>query len=239
MVPSIRDVCLMVVMLAIGVVLMFATASWGADLLSCVKSCLDGGGAVTPTPTPNPTPAPAKIFPHKITFERQSDEGYGAGAVILFGTLADGAITKVVVNGETAKRAAPYRGHPVFTLGKTGDLYSRPLRFVITGSDGQVYTATSDSATPAPTPDGNSETAKTSAWANGNREHFRLSKPGSAYGNGITLEFSNGLRRTVTTGANRQEWSDGTLWKPVSDSNGKAVVLGPRNVHIASVTVRY
>jgi|GEM_PF-5583187 len=223
-----------------------------ADLLQCVQACL-AGSTITPTipttPTTPTTPtvpttqppqtSSTKIFPHKITFERSSDEGYGSGAVILFDDLAEADISTVTVNGEAAKKATPYRGHPVFTLSKTGDQYSRPLKFIISGSDGQVYTMSSGSATTLTTTGGKSETSKTSAWANGNRDHFRLSKTGSAYGNGITLEFSNGLRRTVTTGANRQEWSDGTLWKPVSDSNGKAVVLGPRNVHIASVTVRY
>ena len=66
-----------------------------------------------------------------------------------------------------------------------------------------------------------------------------MSKPGSAYGNNIVLSFSNGLKRTVKNGGQREEFSDGVLWKPVSESNGKAVVLGPRNVHIASVTVTY
>ena len=85
-----------------------------------------------------------------------------------------------------------------------------------------------------------SDLVGTSGWANGNREHFRISKSGASYGKNIILEFSNGMKYTVPDGSVRKEWPDGALWKPKSDNDpNRAVVLGPRNVHIASVTVRY
>lgn len=212
----------------------------GASLETCIRSCLDDVTPTTPTtPTVPTTPTGAKVFPDQIIFENNSDVAvgqYAGKALILFPAAWYGKILSVGLNGETGYKDE-YKGQPVFRFTKEGSAYSRPLKIVITGTDGQVYTATSGAATPIIGK--NTETSKTSAWANGNREHFRLSKSGSAYGKNIVLEFSNGLKRTVTSGATRQEWSDGTLWKPVSDSNGKAVVLGPRNVHIASVTVRY
>jgi len=212
-----------------------------ASLETCIRSCLGDITPTTPTtPTVPTTPTGSKVFPGQIIFENQSDVATGAyagKALILFPSAWYGKILSVGLNGETGYKDE-YKGQPVFRYTKEGSAYARPLKIVITAVGGQVYTATTGAVFPV-TPGKNTETSKTSAWANGNRDHFRLSKTGSVYGKNITLEFSNGLKRTVTSGAARQEWSDGTLWKPVSDSNGKAVVLGPRNVHIASVTVRY
>jgi len=212
-----------------------------ASLETCVRSCLGDITPTTPTtPTVPTTPTGSKVFPDQIIFEASSDVAtgqYAGKALIMFSSAWYGRILSVGLNGETGFKDE-YKGQPVFRFTKEGSAYARPLKIVITAVGGQVYTATTGAATPT-TPGKAAETVKTSAWANGNREHFRLSKAGSSYGKNITLEFSNGLKRTVTSGAARQEWSDGTLWKPVSDSNGRAVVLGPRNVHIASVTVRY
>ena len=214
----------------------------GASLETCIRSCLDDVTPTTPTtPTVPTTPTGAKVFPDQLIFEASSNVATGAyagKALILFPASWNGKILSVGLNGETGYKDE-YKGAPVFRYTKEGSAYARPLKIVITAVGGQVYTATTGATPTTPTTGKNTETSKTSAWANGNRDHFRLSKTGAAYGNNITLEFSNGLKRTVAAGAKRQEWSDGTLWKPVSDSNGKAVVLGPRNVHIASVTVRY
>lgn len=200
-------------------------------------------GAVTP-PTPKP-PTTSKLFPEKITFEASSDVAtnqYRDKAVVLFPATWAGRIASVSLNGEVGFKDTPYAGRPVFRFTKHGDDYDRPLEFVITATDGTVYTASSTAEKEGgdQEPGGmNSETSKTSAWANGNRDHFRLKKPGASYGTKITLKFSNGLTRPIKDGSKREEFSDGVLWKPISDNDGKAVVLGPRNVHISSVTVLY
>ena len=199
---------------------------------------------LSPTaPVPSTPPqVGTKVFPDWITFEASSDvatDQYAGKAVILLPASWLSKVKSLTLNGEQAFIDVPYKGIPVFRFTKNGNDYARPLKVVITAVDGTVYTATTGNAT---TPSGsgkNVETSNTSAWANGNRDHFRLSKSGSSYGSNITLEFSNGYKVVVPNGAVRKEWSDGTLWKPISDSNGKAVVLGPRNIHIASVTVRY
>lgn len=64
-----------------------------------------------------------------------------------------------------------------------------------------------------------------SAVANGGRAHFRFPKPGGEYGTNITVKYGD---RTwvVSNGAVRTEIG-GFLWKPVSESDGKLVVLVP------------
>ena len=206
------------------------------SLAECTALCNQyfPGGPVIPPVTPVPTTKP---YPGKVTFDKTSDQGSG----IYYGTacvLLDPGMIKVVLNGEVAFKGNQYKGRDVWRFLKVGDGYAKPWTFQFIHADGTVYsyivTATAD-----PVVGSNKETSKTSAYANGNREHFRLSKSGVSYGNNITLTFSNGLTRTIKNGETRQEFSDGVLWKPVSDSNSKAVVLGPRNVRIASLTVSY
>jgi hypothetical protein len=199
----------------------------------------------TPIPTPIPTPTPnptTKVFPHKIIFERESDEGYGNVAIILFPTLADAEITAVAVNGEVATKAHPYNGHPVFTLTKTGDKYTRPLRFTIVYG-GETYTAEqSTSTTPVPTPTpagGHNETVKPSSYGNGNRGNARFSHPGSWYGKNIEVWIDGTKVMTVEDGGKRKEGKNGLIWKPVSDSNKKLVVVGPYGLKFNSCTIKW
>jgi hypothetical protein len=210
-----------------------------ASLETCVRSCL---GDITPTtPTVPTTPIGSKVFPDQIIFEASSDVAtgqYAGKALIMFSSAWYGRILSVGLNGETGFKDE-YKGQPVFRFTKEGSAYARPLKIVITAVGGQVYTATTGAATPA-TPGKNTESVGTSGWANGNREHFRISKSGASYGKNIILEFSNGMKYTVPDGSVRKEWADGTLWKPKSDNDpNKAVVLGPRNYHITVLTVRY
>ncbi|MFA5377944.1 MAG: hypothetical protein WC455_19495 [Dehalococcoidia bacterium] len=214
-----------------------------ASLETCVRSCLDDVTPTTPTtPTVPTTPTTgSKIFPSQIIFENQSDVAtgkYAGKALILFPASWYGKILSVGLNGETGYKDE-YKGQPVFRFTKEGSAYSRPLKIVITATNGQVYTAYTGSAV-TPNAGNNVETVKTSGWANNNRDHYRITNSGASYGKNFVLEFSDGSKYTVPDGSVRKEWSDGTLWKPKSDNDpNKAVVLGKRNVHITSVTVRY
>jgi len=178
-------------------------------------------------------PSTGKIFPHRIVFERESDEGYGVGAIVLFPSLADADVTYVSVNGEIAKKAHPYNGHPVFTLTKPGDQYLRPLKFVIKMSDGSTYTKEGEAATPA-TPDtpsgGHSETVGWKGCGNPDgakcRRNFRFRHPGSYYGKTPTVYLDGAKKLPVKDSAKRQEGANGIIWKPKSDSDGKLVGVG-------------
>jgi hypothetical protein len=234
----------MLVRILLTLIIITFPAFADASLETCVRSCLDDVTPTTPTtPTVPTTPTTgSKIFPSQIIFENQSDVAtgkYAGKALILFPASWYGKILSVGLNGETGYKDE-YKGQPVFRYTKEGSAYPRPLKIVITATDGQVYTATSGAVSPA-TPTGkNTETVKTSGWANNNRDHFRISKSGASYGKNIILEFSNGMKYTVPDGSVRKEWADGTLWKPKSDNDpNKAVVLGPRNFHITVLTVRY
>ena len=211
-----------------------------ASLETCIRSCLDDITPTTPT-TPTP-PTGSKVFPDQIIFENNSDVAvgqYAGKALILFPAAWYGKILSVGLNGETGFRDE-YKGQPVFRYTKEGSAYSRPLKIVITATDGQVYTATSGAVSPVAPTGKHTESVGTSGWANNNRDHFRISKSGASYGKNIILEFSNGMKYTVPDGSVRKEWADGTLWKPKSDNDpNKAVVLGPRNFHITVLTVRY
>lgn len=211
-----------------------------ASLETCIRSCLDDITPTTPT-TPTP-PTGSKVFPDQIIFENNSDVAvgqYAGKALILFPAAWYGKILSVGLNGETGFRDE-YKGQPVFRYTKEGSAYPRPLKIVITATDGQVYTATSGAVSPVAPTGKHTESVGTSGWANNNRDHFRLSKSGASYGKNIILEFSNGMKYTVPDGSVRKEWADGTLWKPKSDNDpNKAVVLGPRNYHITVLTVRY
>jgi len=213
-----------------------------ASLETCIRACLGDPLPTTPTtPTVPTTPTGSKVFPGQIIFENQSDVATGAyagKALILFPSAWYGKILSVGLNGETGYKDE-YKGAPVFRYTKEGSAYARPLKIVITAVGGQVYTATTGAVFPV-TPGNNTESVGTSGWANNNRDHFRISKSGASYGKHIILEFSNGMKYTVPDGSVRKEWPDGTLWKPKSDNDpNRAVVLGPRNVHITVLTVRY
>ena len=146
-----------------------------------------------------PPPDPVKVFPHKITFENDSDQGNGAAA-ILFRTLTDGAVSSVIVNGELARKGVPYKGCPVFLMSKPGQEYSRPLRMIITTADGQTYYATggagsNDSgAADSPTGDYEHKATYTSYGVrNGGRQAWRIPKSGKDLGSGpIKFVFASG-----------------------------------------------
>jgi len=152
-----------------------------------------------------PQPDPVKVFPHKITFENDSDQGNGAAA-ILFRTLADGAVSSVIVNGEFARKGIPYKGCPVFLMSKPGTAYSRPLRMIITTADGQTYYATGSSGeTPAgPAPAGQYKNSATydSYGVRNKRQAWRISKRGDSLGPGpVRFTFSSGKTFTVKSTA--------------------------------------
>jgi len=188
------------------------------------------------------TPVPTtEAFPHKIVFEKESDEGYGNVGIVLFPTLADADVSFVSVNGEVATKATPYRGHPVFTLSKNGGLYPLPLKFVVKTPDGKSYVASYNETadTPAGPTGGNSETVKPSSYGNGDRGNARFSKPGAAYGKNIQVYIDGALKMTVADGSKRQEGRNGLIWKPISDNNGKLVVVGEYKVHYGSCTIKW
>ena len=169
-----------------------------ANLQECQQACIKWfPTTVTPTPV-TPPPAGTKTFPHPITFERDSDQGNGAAA-ILFRTLADGYVTNVTVNGEVAKRGRPYKGAPVFILTLPGDQYARPLRFVIKTSDGQTWTASSGTASTPTSPVTGYSKSKTYRYfnhANG-RQAWRIPENGPWFGQPVKVVFSSGKEFTV------------------------------------------
>lgn len=162
----------------------------------CLALCdqyFPGGGGTTPPPV-TPPPSGVKVFPWPITFERDSDQGNGSAA-ILFRTLQDSFVEAVTVNSEVARKGRSYKGAPVFLLTKSGDKYSRPLKFFIRTSDGQVYTATSGSSGGGGgTPTGsykNKAVYKAYGKRNGGRWAWRITKRGDSLGPGpVKFTFS-------------------------------------------------
>lgn len=211
----------------------------GHDILSDIVPMIPQG-ASNPTVPETPTGTPAKVFPHKITFERESDEGYGNVAIVLFKTLADAEVTKVSVNGEAATKRHPYHGHPVFSLTHTGDQYAKPLRFSITCNGVDYVAEQSPVAEPTAPSGANSETVSSKGeYANGNRTHFRFSHPGSYYGLNVRVWIDGVEHPTIPDASQRKEWPDGFLCKPKSDNNGKLVILGRRGVRSNSCTIKW
>jgi hypothetical protein len=206
-----------------------------------MPTCPKCGHVFTEPVTP---PSTGTIFPHRIVFERESDEGYGIGAIVLFPSLADADVTYVSVNAEIAKKAHPYNGHPVFTLVKPGDQYLRPLKFVIKMSDGAVYTKEGEAATPPVTPDapssGKTLTVKNSGQANGNRSHFRFPSKVAAYGN-FSFSFDGGKVHYVTAEQvkdGRHEPGGGVLVKS-PDNRGGTAILGEYGKTYKSCTLKW
>jgi len=225
--------------LAIVLLLAFPELA-GASLETCVRACLDDP---LPTPTEPTTPVTptAKVFPGTITFDNTSDQGAGpyyGTACVLFPAIWEGRIKTVDMNGETAFHGTSYNGRPVFRLLKTGDKYTRPLKFTITSTDGQVYTATSGSAA---APAGkNAESAKPSSCGNPDgancRQNMRFKHPGSYYGTSPTVDC-DGTKYAIKNSSKRQEEAGGWIWKPVSDSNGNLVIVGRNGKKYQSCTV--
>jgi len=84
-----------------------------------------------------------------------------------------------------------------------------------------------------------SETSKNPVYANNNRAHFRFSKPGSSYGSSVKVYLDSVLVATISNGSSRYEGSNGFLWKPVSENDGKLVILGLYNVKYSTCTIKY
>jgi len=166
--------------------------SWPAtDTELCVQKCLDGGVVTPPTEL---------VFPHKITFENSADQANG-NAAILFRTIPDGTVKTVSVNGELARLGRSYKGASVFLLSKSGEQYSRPLKFVIITSDGKTWTATSETkTTPPPIVTGDykfNSTYTSYGIRNGGRQAWRIPKKGPDFGQPIKFVFSSGKSFTV------------------------------------------
>ena len=170
-----------------------------------------------------PQPDPVKVFPHKITFENDSDQGNGAAA-ILFRALTDGAVSSVIVNGELARKGVPYKGCPVFLMSKPGPAYSRPLRMIITTADGQTYTATGSSGETPSVPTGQYKNfaTYTSYGVRNGRQAWRIPKKGPEFGPGpIKLVFSSGKEFVVKNTSKNCRDDQNTCAR-----NSKAIMYG-------------
>jgi len=163
----------------------------------CNAACaqLFPGGTVDPV-TPPVTPT-TKTCAMPVTFERAADQN-DQKAAVLFRTLQDSQVSGVSVNGEVARRGRPYKGCPVFLLGKEGGQYRRPLKIVAQTSDGQTCTAVSGSSETPPgptTPTGEyKHKASYDSYGERNgRQAWRINKKGPEFGAGpVKFVFSSG-----------------------------------------------
>ena len=211
-----------------------------ASLETCIRSCLDDITPTTPT-TPTP-PTGSKVFPDQIIFENNSDVAvgqYAGKALILFPASWNGKILSVGLNGETGFRDE-YKGQPVFRYTKEGSAYPRPLKIVITATDGTVYTATTGASANVPS-GGKKESAAPTSCGNPDgarcRQNMRFSHPGSWYGSNIKVYFDGVLALTVPNGAQRKEdLGKGRIWKPVGN-NGNLVVVGDYGKRYKTCTI--
>ena len=229
--------CLLVLMLALWMAPSVA-ATIPQSLAECNALCDQyfQGGDVTPPVVP---PTGTKPYPGKVTFDKTSDQGTGD----YYGTaclLIDPGMVKVVLNGEVALKGNMYGSRDVWRFLKVGDGYPKPWNFVFTHTDGTVYTyvVIASASTDGPA-GGNTETVRPSSYGNGDRGNARFSKTGAAYGKNIQVWIDGVLKMTVTDGSKRQEGKNGLIWKPVSDSNGKLVVVGEYKVHYSSCTLKW
>jgi hypothetical protein len=209
----------------------------GHDLLGASPVKEDSSPIVEP---PKPQEKPTKVFTQRIVFEKSSDEGYGDTAIILFPTLADAEISKVILNGEVAAKSKPYNGHPVFKMSKVGDKYLPKLKFEITYNGG-AYTAEQVVASEPTAPSGTkSETVKNSGQANGNRSHFRFRNKVAVYGD-FSFSFDGGKVYNVTreqVADGRYEPGGGILVKS-PDNRGGTAILGEHNKVYKICTIKW
>ncbi len=85
---------------------------------------------------------------------------------------------------------------------------------------------------------GSAGSSSNATQPNGDRTHFRFSKPWKDYWNSISVTFDDPQYNFVVEDwSKRKEFSDWRLWKPVSDNDGKLVVLGPFHEYLTSCTV--
>ena len=189
-----------------------------------------------------------KPYPLKVVFDKTSDQGSGE----YFGTacvLLDPGMSKVTLNGEVAFKGNQYKGKDVWRFKKVGNAYTKPWTFVFTHSTGPQYSyvINESGSTPA-TPDapagGHTETVKPTSYGNPDskgrkRGNARFSHPGSWYGRNIQILIDGKLMMTVPDGSKRDEGNNGLLWKPVSDSNGRLVVVGPYGLTFKECTIKW
>jgi len=198
---------------------LLAAAPAGASVSAfSLDECLQECAAAFPAKPP----AANAVFPHEITFERDSDQGHG-NAAVLFRTLQAGSVTYVSVNGEVARLGIPYKGCPVFIMGKPGGQYSRPLKFVVKTSDGKTYVATSGTAAPTTPTAGLDESSTYTSYGvrNGGRQAWRIPKKGPAFGSRIKVVFSDGHTVIVNDTSHNYRESDGFVFKPGLGPNGE------------------
>jgi len=231
-------------LLIILAVLLMPLHSQAYTLQECNAACaqLFPGGPVVPPVTPpvGPPvvpPAGSKVCTMPITFERDSDQGNGAAA-ILFRTMQAGSVSAVTVNSEVARLGKPYKNAPVFLMSKSGDQYARPLRFIVQTSDGQACTATSGSEAPAgpATPTGEYKYKATydSYGVRNGRQAWRINKKGPDFGPGpVKFVFSSGKEFIVyntskncrdvpkSCGRNSKAPMHGFVFKPGIGPNGE------------------
>jgi len=148
-----------------------------------------------------------KPFPHKVTWELDSDQGNGS-ACILFRTLQDADIIAVTVNGEKARKGIPYKGCPVFLMSKPGGSYKNPLIMAITMSDNVTYAYVAN-ASGGGTGGGGGGTGNylhkatyDSYGVRNGRQAWRIDKRGDSLGPGpVKFTFSSGKTFTVKSTA--------------------------------------
>jgi len=209
----------------------------------CLALC-DQYYPVGPVDPVKPPPSTTKAFPHTITFEKDSDQGNGAAA-ILFRASPDNWVNYVSVNGEVARKGVSYKGASVFLLTKSGDKYSRPLKFIIKTVDGGVYAATSGSSSPTNPTGSYKNSAEYTSYGerNGGRMTWRIPKRGDSLGPGpVKFTFSNGqtfiVKSTARNCRDREDTcnrdssaeKDGFVFKP---GNGVPNGEGETNIGTA------
>ena len=194
---------------------------------------------------PTPTTGITKAYPGKVTFDKTSDQGTGA----YYGTaciLIDPGMVKVSLNGEDALKGNQHNGRDVWRFLKVGDAYPKPWNFLFTHADGTIYTFTVTTSTVPQAPDTPSgptgdriESVKPSSYGNGERGNARFPHPGAYYGKNIQIFIDGVYKMTVADGSKRQEGKNGLIWKPISDSNGKLVVVGEYKVKYSFCTIKW
>ena len=212
-------------------------------LQECQQACTQYFPVTPPVVDPPPVvppvvvpPVGAKVFPHQITFENQTDQGNGS-AGILFRTLSVGSVTAVTVNGEVARLGVPYKGAPVFLLSLPGENYTRPLQFAIKMSDGVTYVATGGSAgtpsTPTTPTTGYSKSKSFTSYGerNGGRKAWRIPGKGPSYGSQIKFVFASGKEYTIKDTSKNCRGNDPNRCNISSSSNKDGFVyksgIGP------------
>jgi hypothetical protein len=179
-------------------------------------------------PVPEPTPGPVEeikaLVGHK--FGASDEPNYRGQYYLILPDSLVGKAESVTVGGVSFTKR-PVKGYAEVWYGpsSSGNITVR--------AGSLIYTTTQSGGGGT-----QSETAKVASYANGNRAHFRFSKPGSGYGKNISVTLGND-KVIVPDGSQRYEGPGGFLWKPVSENNHKLVVLGKTNVKYSSCTINY